>query len=130
MTSSILTLSDLERSKSRSVGFQSLISRKGAELGHMLLLAINRKPCMASPMTPSHLTLSDPEWSKSRSLRFWVVGDLYGIDLFICQQFITTLIWMSQKGVLLAAGFSAVPAVFLIQQCFAVGQQVYTYEQM
>ncbi len=30
-----LTLSDLERSKSRSFGFQSLISHKGTELGAM-----------------------------------------------------------------------------------------------
>ena len=41
MTLSYLTLSDLERSKSRSVRYQSLISGKGAELGHMLLLNIN-----------------------------------------------------------------------------------------
>ena len=41
MTPSHLTLRDLERSKSRSLRFRSLISRKGAELGHMLLLNIN-----------------------------------------------------------------------------------------
>ena len=57
MTPSHLTLSDFERSKSRSPGFQSLISRKGAMLGPILLLHINKKPCMGSPMTPSHLTL-------------------------------------------------------------------------
>ncbi len=34
MTPSHLTLSDRERSKSRSLKFQKLISRKGAELGH------------------------------------------------------------------------------------------------
>ncbi len=39
-----LTLSDLERSKSRSPTFQSLIFRNGAKLGPMLLLTINRKP--------------------------------------------------------------------------------------
>ncbi len=38
MVPSLLTLSDLEMSKSRSLGFQSLISRKRAELGPMLLL--------------------------------------------------------------------------------------------
>ncbi len=65
MTLSILTLSDLERSKSRSLAFQSLISRKGAELGYMLLLTINRKPHMGSPLAFSHLTLSDLERSKS-----------------------------------------------------------------
>ncbi len=65
MTPSYLTLSDRERSKSRSLRFQSLISSKEVELGPMLLLTINRKPHMASPMTPSHLTLGDREWSKS-----------------------------------------------------------------
>ncbi len=72
MTPSHLTLSDLERSKSRSMRFRSLThaSRKGAELGHMLLLNINRKGYMGSPMTLSHLTLSDLEKSNSRSLRF------------------------------------------------------------
>ncbi len=50
MTSSLLTVSDLE--KSMSLGFQSLISRKGADLGHMLPLTIDRKPYMTSPMTP------------------------------------------------------------------------------
>ncbi len=38
-----LTLSDLERSKSWSLGLQSLLFRKGAELGHMLLLNIDKK---------------------------------------------------------------------------------------
>ncbi len=38
-----LTLSDHESSKSRSLRFQSAISCKGAELGPMLLLTINRK---------------------------------------------------------------------------------------
>ena len=66
MTPSLLTLGDLERSKSRSLRFQSLISRKAAELGLVLLLAINRKPYMATPMTPSVLTLSDLERSKSK----------------------------------------------------------------
>ena len=33
-------------------------------LGHMLLLRINRKPYVGSPMTPSHLTLGDLERSK------------------------------------------------------------------
>ncbi len=73
-----LTLSDLERSNSRSPTFQfkvkvtqilkPYISRRSS--GPMLPLTINRKPYMASPMTPWHLTLSDPERSKSRSLTF------------------------------------------------------------
>ncbi len=58
MAPSDLTLSDLERSNSRSIRFQSVISRKGAKLGPMLILTINRKPYMASPMTLSLLTLS------------------------------------------------------------------------
>ena len=61
LTPSHLTLSDIERSKSRSLRFQSLISCKGAELGHRLLLNINRKAYMGSPMTLSHFTLSDIE---------------------------------------------------------------------
>ncbi len=69
MTSSHLILSDLERSNSRSLTFQSLISCKGAELGHRLLLNIDRKAYMGRPMTPSYLTLGEHERSKSRSLR-------------------------------------------------------------
>ncbi len=59
MTPSHLTLSDLERSRSWSLGFQSLISRNAAKLGLMLLLTINKKPYMGSPITPSHLTYSE-----------------------------------------------------------------------
>ena len=51
MALSHLTLSDLERARSRLLIFQSLISRKGAELDSILLLNINRKPHMGSPMT-------------------------------------------------------------------------------
>ncbi len=61
MTLSHLTLSDFERSLSRSLKFRKLISRKGAGLGYMLLLNINRKPYMGSPVTISYLTLSDLE---------------------------------------------------------------------
>ncbi len=46
-------------SKSGSLEFQILISHKGAELGPMLLLTINRKPYVAIPMTPSLLTLDE-----------------------------------------------------------------------
>ncbi len=46
-----LTLSALERSNSRSLSFQSLISRKRAELGPILVLTINMKPYMGSPVT-------------------------------------------------------------------------------
>ncbi len=112
MTSSLFDLERLERSKSRSLRFQSLISRKGAELGPMLVLTINRKPYMVSPMVLSNLTLTDLEWSKSMSLRFSVVGCLHGIDIFAGSNI--TTICMSQKGVCWRAGFSAVPAVFLV----------------
>ncbi len=70
MAPSFLTFNDLERLKSRLLGFQSLISLKRAELGPMLLLIINRNPYMASLMTSSLLTLSDFERPKSRSLGF------------------------------------------------------------
>ncbi len=70
ITSSLWTLCNLERPESRSLGFQSLISRKGVELGPMLLLTMNREPYMAGPITSSLLTLGDPGRSKSRSLEF------------------------------------------------------------
>ncbi len=41
MAPSHLTLSDLERSKPRSLRFQSFISRKVAQLGPMLLINMN-----------------------------------------------------------------------------------------
>ena len=66
MTQSHLTLSDLDRSISRSHRFQRLIFRKAAELGHMLLLNTSRKSYMGSPIPSSHLTLSDLERSKLR----------------------------------------------------------------
>ncbi len=69
-TSSHLTLSDLQRSNSRSLTFWSRIYHKGAELGHMLLLNINRKAYMRSQITLLHLTRSDLERSRSRSLKF------------------------------------------------------------
>ena len=46
MTASHLTLSDRERSMSRSLRFRSLLFCKGAELGHMLV--INRKAYIGS----------------------------------------------------------------------------------
>ena len=76
-----LFLSDLERSKSRPLRFRSLMSCKGSELGHMLLLTINRKAYMVSPMTLSHLTLSDFERSNSRSLRFRSLITYKGAEL-------------------------------------------------
>ncbi len=59
MTSSHMTLSDLERSNSKSLRFQILISRKSGASGHMLLLKTNRKSYMGNAKPPSHLTLSD-----------------------------------------------------------------------
>ncbi len=54
---------------------------KGSELGHMLLLDINRKAYMWSPMTLSHLTLGDVESSHSRSLRFQSLISRKGAEL-------------------------------------------------
>ena len=55
MTPLGLTLSDPERSKSRSPRFVRPLYHKGAQLGTMLLLNINRIAYMGSPMAPSHL---------------------------------------------------------------------------
>ncbi len=41
MTPSHLTLTDCERSNSRSLGLRSVISVKATALGHILLLSIN-----------------------------------------------------------------------------------------
>ncbi len=49
-----LALSNLKRSKSMSLRFRRLTSRKGAELGRMLLLNTNKKSYMTSE--PSNLT--------------------------------------------------------------------------
>ena len=59
MTLSHLTLSDLERSNSRGVTeiSKAYISRKAAELGHILLLNTNRISYMGSPKPPSHWTV-------------------------------------------------------------------------
>ncbi len=74
-------LSDVERSMLKSLRFLKLISRKKAQLGHMLLLNINRKPYRESPMTVSRLTLSYLERSKSRSLRFRSIISCKGAEL-------------------------------------------------
>ncbi len=49
--------------------FESL-SRKGAELGQILLLDATMKPYIWSPIALSHLTLSDLERPNSRSPDF------------------------------------------------------------
>ena len=69
MTLSHLTLSDLKRPNSRSLRFRSLICCEGADLGDKLLLNINRKAYMGSPMT-SHMTLSGLERSNSSDSDF------------------------------------------------------------
>ena len=48
-----LALSDLKRSKSSSLKFQSLISHRGEAVGLIILLNINRKPYMGRPMAQS-----------------------------------------------------------------------------
>ncbi len=57
---------DLERSKSRSLRFWSIMFHKGAELGHMLLLNINRKAYMGSPFGAITFDLSDLQRSMLR----------------------------------------------------------------
>ncbi len=64
------TLSDLERSDSRSLRFRSHTSHLGSELGHILLLKTDRKSNMGSSVVPSHLTLGKFERSKARSFKF------------------------------------------------------------
>ncbi len=62
-----LNLDVLERSKSMSLGFFGLYPVKEHSL--MLLLNINRKSYMGSPMAASRLTLSDHEGLKSSNLK-------------------------------------------------------------
>ncbi len=66
-SNSIITsdLSDLEMSMSGSLTFWKHISRKGTELGRILVLATIKKPYMGSPMTLSQMALTDLESSKS-----------------------------------------------------------------
>ena len=66
---------------SRSLGFGSLVSCKGAELGPVLLLNINRKSHIESTMTSSHLSLSGIERSNSRSLTFQSLMHRKGAEL-------------------------------------------------
>ncbi len=61
-----MTLSELERSVSRSNRFQRLISTKAADLGRILLLNTNRKSYTGSPTLSSRVTLSDLERSELR----------------------------------------------------------------
>ncbi len=64
-----LTLSGLDRLRSRSFRFLSL-ARKGAKLGHMLLLSTNRTQCGEYNGTLTHLTLCDLDRSNLKSVRF------------------------------------------------------------
>ncbi len=90
-----------------------LISCKGAELGPVLLLTINTKPYMASLITSSLWTLSDLERSKSRSFRVSVTVYLYCIHVDLPAGYYHENLNVTNES-LLAAGFSAVPAVFLV----------------
>ncbi len=124
MALSNLTLSDLERSNSKSLIFQSLTSRKEAQLVPVLLLNINRNSYMGSPIRLSHLSLSGLQRSKSW---FELSGWTSICYTYICQQYLT-LIWMSHKVVCQRAGFFAVPVVCLVHlhishlQTYFVGQ--------
>ncbi len=71
-----LTLSDIEMSNSRSLGFWSLVFRKGAYLGPMLVLIINKKPYMESPMVPSHLILKGQSQGHSDFEALYIVNEL------------------------------------------------------
>ncbi len=68
---------ELERSLSRSLGFQRLISRKGTELGHVLLLDANGKSHMESPIAPSNFTLGNLVRSQSKPLRLRTLIESY-----------------------------------------------------
>ena len=71
MRLSHLTLSELERSKSRSLRFQNITSRKGADLGRMLLCYMHQSESMyAESIGAITFDFSDPERLMSRSLRF------------------------------------------------------------
>ncbi len=98
-----LTLNDLERSKSRSPNFETLY------LAILLTLIGNH---IDSPMGLWNLTLSDLERSKSRHSNFeWYQICMVYIYLPVAYQHFNLDI---TKENLLAAGFSAVPAVFLV----------------
>ncbi len=75
MAPSHWTLSDIEWSKYIYIyiklTFRSLIDRKRAKLGHMLLSNINKKSYMGSPTAQSYWTLQDIKTSKSRPLKVW-----------------------------------------------------------
>ena len=58
-----------------------LVSRKGAELGYILLLNTNSNPYMGSRMAPLHLTLSDIERLNSKSRIFYSVRSAKGEEL-------------------------------------------------
>ncbi len=60
--------SDLERAMPSLLTFQRLMSRKVAELGHVLLLKTNRKSHTGNPTEPSHLNLSYLERLKSSQI--------------------------------------------------------------
>ncbi len=79
----------------------------------MLVLNINRKPYMGSPMALSNLTLTDLERSKSRSLRFSVVGYLYGIDTFASSN-ITTFLDVTKRCLFGGRGFPLSQRSFLL----------------
>ncbi len=62
MAPSHVTLIDLGRIKVKVTEISmSYISYRSTVIGHMLLLNINRKVCMGSPMALWHLTLGDLE---------------------------------------------------------------------
>ena len=93
------------------------VSRKGVMLRHILLLTINMKPCIGSRMALSHFTWvtlkgqsqshQDFQWEEI-SMIYVYLSEVYDYHLNLVAT------WCS----LLAAGFSAVPAVFLVLQFY------------
>ena len=81
MTPSYLTFSDIERLKSRTLRFRSLISCKGAEVGHVLLLKYKQESIYGESIDAITLDLSDLETLMPRLLAFQRLISRKGTDL-------------------------------------------------
>ena len=106
MAPSLMTLSDLKRSKSRSLRLQSLISHRGAELDHMLLLTVNRKPYTGVQWY--HIWPRVTLWGQVK-VTYILSGRIAVCFTYICQYCITSVIYMPQKGFMQAGGISCCP---------------------
>ena len=99
-----LTLNDHEWLQSTSPRFQSLLYRKGAELGHMLLSKF-RKSCMWSAFWPWKGKIRD-----AQILCSMISGILYGILYIYCWKYINLI---SIKRICLRVGVSSCPSSLL-----------------